>query len=214
MDDHPGNDTLACTLNACVELCALGIKNMTVNKDLCRVRVSKYMSYLLRHKPENLKMDEHGFVDLDDLLSKLRKRFRIDRELILEIVERSDRKRYQIVGNRIRALYGHTIPVKLELEEDKVTTVFYHGTTPDAASEILEAGLTPMKRKWVHLSPTIEIAREVGLRRTRKPVILEVNAEAARKDGLRFYRATDKVYLCPEVAPKYLKLALRESDSE
>lgn len=187
---------------------------MTVNKDVGRIKVSKYMSYLLRHNPENLKIDKHGFVDLDELLNKLKKRFQIDRKLILEIVEKSDRKRFQIMENKIRALYGHTIPVKLELEEDKVNTVFYHGTTPDATSEILKAGLRPMKRKWVHLSPTIEIAREVGLRRTQKPVILEVNTEAARRDGLRFYKATDKVYLCPEVAPRYLKVAVRESDSE
>jgi len=62
-----------------------------------------------------------------------------------------------------------------------------------------------MRRRWVHLSPTIEIAREVGSRRAFNPAILEVDAEAARKDGIKFYRATDKVYLCREVPPKYIK---------
>ena len=190
------------------------MKNMIASRDVSRAKVSRYVSYLLRHNPENLKMDSHGFVDLDELLNKLRKRFQIDKKFILEMVEKSDRERFQIVENKIRALYGHTIPVKLELGEDKVATVFYHGTTPDAASKILKAGLRPMKRKMVHLSPTIEIAREVGLRRTQKPVILEINAEAARKGGLRFYKATDKVYLCPNVAPRYIKLAVRESDLE
>ena len=36
----------------------------------------------------------------------------------------------------------------------------------------------------------------------------EINAEAARRNGFRFYEATE-VYLCPEVAPRYLKLAMR-----
>jgi len=164
------------------------------------------MSYLLRHNPEDLKMDRYGFVDLDEFLEKVNQRFHIDKELVCEIVEQSNRKRFEIVRNMIRALYGHTIPVKLELEEDKVVNVLYHGTTPDAASKILKVGLKPMKRKWVHLSPTIEIATEIGLRRTRKPVILEIDAEAARKAGVKFYKAIDKVYICGNVAPTYIKI--------
>jgi putative RNA 2'-phosphotransferase len=174
-----------------------------------KVKVSKYISYLLRQDPENLKIDRHGFVDLDKLLEKLSERFRVDRRFIIGIVEKGSRKRFEIVENKIRALYGHTIPVKLELEEDDVTKVFYHGTTSDAASEILKVGLKPMKRKWVHLSPTKEIATEVGLRRTTSPVILEINAEAARKNGLRFYKATGKVYVCDAILPRYIGIATR-----
>ena len=57
-------------------------------KNELKVRVSKYMSYLLRHNPEDLRMDEHGFVDLDELLAKLRARFSINKEFIFEIVEK------------------------------------------------------------------------------------------------------------------------------
>jgi len=62
-----------------------------------KVEVSKYMSYLLRHNPENLKMDRQGFVDLDELLEKLKERFQIDSKVFLEIVERSERRRFEIV---------------------------------------------------------------------------------------------------------------------
>ncbi|NIR87529.1 RNA 2'-phosphotransferase [Candidatus Bathyarchaeota archaeon] len=174
-----------------------------------KVRVSRYMSYLLRHNPEGLKMDRRGFVGLDRLLEKLDDRFQIDESFVLEIVEKSDRRRFEVVGGRIRALYGHTIPVRLELEEDELAKVFYHGTTTEAASEILRVGLRPMKRRWVHLSPTMEIAREVGYRRTESPVVLEVDAEAARGDGLKFYRATEKVYVCGAVLPRFIKVAGR-----
>ncbi|MGD8506045.1 MAG: RNA 2'-phosphotransferase [Candidatus Bathyarchaeota archaeon] len=175
-----------------------------------KTEVSKYMSYLLRHDPENLKMDRHGFVDLDQLAEKVRERFQVDKKLILEIVEKSDRKRFEIREDKIRATYGHTIAVKLELEEDKTVKLLYHGTTPDAASRILRKGLKPMKRRWVHLSPTIRIAKEVGLRRTRKPVILEIDAEAARKKGARFYKTSDIVYLCNDLSQEFIKLAKTE----
>jgi len=172
-----------------------------------KIKVSRYMSYLLRHNPENLKMDRHGFVNLDEFLEKIKERFEIDKKFIFEIVEKSERKRFEIVEDRIRALYGHTIPVKLELEEDKIVKVLYHGTTLDAASKILKVGLKPMKRKCVHLPPSTKIAKEVGLRRTRKPVILEINAEAARNSGVRFYKASGRVYLCNNLSHKYIKLA-------
>ena len=170
-----------------------------------KVRVSKYMSYLLRHNPENLKMDSEGFVDLGELLAKLKEKFPVDKQLILEIVERSERKRFEIRNGKIRALYGHSIPVMLKLKEDKTVKILYHGTTPEAAAEILKSGLKPMKRNWVHLSPTIEIARQVGLRRTSKPAILEIDAEKARKNGIKFYKATKQVYLCKQVPPRYIR---------
>jgi len=175
--------------------------------DNLKVRVSKYMSYLLRHNPENLEIDKHGFVDLDRLLEKLNEWFKIDEKLIFEIVEKSRRRRFEIVENKIRASYGHTISVRLELEEDCITKVFYHGTTPDSASKILKFGLKQMKRRWVHLSPTIDVATEVGLRRTNNPIILEIDAWAARKDGFRFYKATDKVYVCDIILPSYIRIA-------
>jgi len=170
-----------------------------------KVKVSKYMSYLLRHNPENLKMNKHGFVNFNELLEKIKERFQVDKNFILEIVKESERKRFEIVEGKIRALYGHTIPVKLELEEDKLVKVLYHGTTAESVSKIFKEGLKPMKREWVHLSPTIEIAIQIGLRRTRKPVVLKIDAEAARKKGVKFYKATDTVYLCTYIQPEHIK---------
>lgn len=178
---------------------------MAMNSEL-KVKISKYMSYLLRHNPENLKIDEEGFVCLDELLLKLREKYYVDKRFIIEIVNQGNRKRFEIVGNRIRALYGHSIEVKVELEEDKSVAVLYHGTTPESVSKILRSGLKSMKRRWVHLSPTKEIAIEVGRRRALKPVVFEVNAKDARRNGLRFFKATERVFVCREVPPQYIRL--------
>jgi len=181
------------------------LRGSNVENDV-KFRVSKYVSFLLRHDPEDLEMDEKGFVDLDELVSKVSRRFpMVDRNFIIKLVDESERRRFEIVENKIRALYGHTIPVHMHLKEDREITRLFHGTTPQAASEILEKGLQPMRRKWVHLSPTKEIAREVGKRRTSSPAILMIDASEARSLGVRFYRATDKVYLCKYVPAKYIK---------
>jgi putative RNA 2'-phosphotransferase len=80
-----------------------------VEADL-KVKVSKYMSSLLRHNARGLKMDAEGSVDLDVLLAKLREHYPVDKKLILDIIERSESRRFELKENRIRALYGHTIP--------------------------------------------------------------------------------------------------------
>lgn len=171
-----------------------------------RIKVSRYVSYLLRHNPEDLEMDNEGFAELDQLLSKLRRRFpTINKKLLLEMVEPSERRRFEIAGDKIRALYGHTIDVHVHLKEDTQIERLYHGTTTEAAEQILEKGLQPMKRRWVHLSPTKEIAYEVGKRRTDSTVILIIDVTEARSHGLQFFRATDKVYVCKHVPANYIK---------
>jgi len=172
-----------------------------------KTRISKYMSYLLRHNPEDLKIDNEGFVQLNELLSKVKARYPVaDRKLLMSIIHESDRKRFEIVDDKMRALYGHTIDVKMNLREDNQVIVLYHGTTPEAACEIMKTGLKPMRRKWVHLSPTKEIAFEVGKRRTRIPAILTIDVLKARSNGIKFYKATDKVYLCQHVPAKYIRM--------
>lgn len=170
-----------------------------------KTRVSKYMSYLLRHNPEDLKMDREGFVPLNKLLAKIKTRYpEADRKLLLDIAHESDKKRFEILDDKMRALYGHTIDVNVNLIEDKQVTVLFHGTTPQAVHGILTAGLKPMRRKWVHLSPTKEMAFEVGKRRASTPTILAIDVSHARRDGIRFYKATNKVYLCEHVPAKYI----------
>jgi len=172
-----------------------------------RVIVSKYISYLLRHNPENLETNHEGFVDLDELVSKVRMRYpQVDRNFLKKMVNESERKRFEIIDNKIRALYGHTIDVKVRFREDKQIRQLYHGTTVQASREILKKGLKPMRRRWVHLSPTEEIAREVGKRRTNNPMVLVIDTFEARNQGVRFYQATDKVYVCKYVPAKYIKM--------
>jgi len=172
-----------------------------------KIRISKYMSYLLRHDPEDLKMSENGFVSLGELLTKLKRKFpQVSEGLIREIVEKSERRRFEMKGGKIRALYGHSISIRMRLKEDKEVNVLYHGTTWEAAARIIRVGLKPMRRNWVHLSPTVEVARIVAFRRTSKPAILKIDARRARRDGIKFYKATEEVYLCKEIPPKYIEL--------
>ena len=62
-----------------------------------------------------------------------------------------------------------------------------------------------MGRQYVHLSTDVETAISVGMRRDEDPVILEIDAQAAFRSGIKFYIGNDKVWLCDELPVRYIK---------
>lgn len=176
------------------------------------LELSKEVSYALRHAPweYELEMDEEGFVPIPQLLHALNETNHYEREVTIEdlhhMMEVSDKKRHEIVGDKIRALYGHSIPMHIRKEETIPPDVLYHGTTHKSIDRILKEGLKPMSRQYVHLSKDTDTAILVGKRRDDKPVILSVDAKKAYEDGVKFYLGNDKVVLADCVPPKYLKV--------
>lgn len=106
----------------------------------------------------------------------------------------------------IRALYGHSTSEKIVRQPVLPPAVLYHGTAGRFLGSILESGLKPMGRQYVHLSADVATARQVGSRHDAKPVILSVDAESAHERGARFYRGNEKVWLADEVPALYLRI--------
>jgi putative RNA 2'-phosphotransferase len=118
----------------------------------------------------------------------------------------SDRKgRYEIVEATIRARYGHSATVPVEYQEVEPPPRLYHGTSPGSLQGIQQSGLQPQGRRYVHLSVDERTAIEVGRRRSAWPIILEVDTEAARKAGIRFYRPVPSVFLTEGVPPEFVR---------
>lgn len=181
--------------------------------DKKREQLSRYLSYLLRHNPAQLglTLDADGFVSLERLIAGIRQEKRwawITLQDIAEIQEKSGKNRFEIVGDRIRALYGHTLPSKVHHDEVAPPEILYHGTPRKNLQSILKKGISPMHRQYVHLSSTPEEAVNVGERRDERPVIIRVRALDAYNSGVKFYRA-GLVFLSNPIPPKYL-----ESESE
>ena len=174
-------------------------------------RISKYMSLILRHKPEviGIKLDAHGWADVDALLAGISRRYPIDRDILEEIVRTDGKQRYSFNEDRtkIRANQGHSIQVDVELPVTEPPETLYHGTAERFAASIEAQGLLPRSRLYVHLSPDAETAEKVG-HRHGKPVIYLVNAGQMRRDGYLFYLSVNGVWLTKEVPARYLKRLL------
>jgi 5-formyltetrahydrofolate cyclo-ligase len=166
--------------------------------------ISKYMSYILRHHPPE-SMSRDGFLSIAECVTLLQSRFNVRTEDVLSIAS-SDRKgRFQIKKGKIRALYGHSHPVSIDLAPAHID-VLYHGTSPQAAQQILKEGLNPRRRQKVHLSPTRDSAREVGYRHCNNPVILHIDAQRALQEGITIEKASETVYVTDHIPPAYISL--------
>jgi putative RNA 2'-phosphotransferase len=97
------------------------------------LRLSKYLSKHLRHRPDRLGLElgAGGWVAVDALLEACaRQRFPISRKELEDVVARNDKERFAFdpSGTLIRAQQGHSVPVDLLLEPIKPPAELYHGT--------------------------------------------------------------------------------------
>ena len=129
-------------------------------------RISKYISLILRHKPEviGIKLDTHGWADVNTVLAGISRKYPINRDILEEIVQSDEKQRYSFSedGTKIRANQGHSIQVDVELPVTEPPETLYHGTAQRFAASIEAQGLLPQGRLYVHLSPDQETAEKVG----------------------------------------------------
>lgn len=171
-------------------------------------KLSKHLSYLLRHHPEEAKLeiDRMGFTDLGKLLRSLKdtKYSWANKDDFEFLIDNSDKNRFEIRSGKIRALYGHSIDVEIK-DPTQPPNVLYHGTSPRSLESILEEGLKPMNRQYVHLSKSIKEAYQVGKRHHEEPVILKIDAKIAWDNGIKFYERPD-VFLTKKIPPIYVSI--------
>ena len=172
-------------------------------------QTSKFIALVLRHKPEaaGITLDGHGWAQVDELIAGVSRRMPLTREMLEEIVRTDNKQRYSFSPDhqRIRANQGHSIPVDVELKQAVPPDPLYHGTGEKYVEPILQEGLLPKSRLYVHLSRDAATAEQVG-RRHRKPVLFQVDAAAMVRDGYAFYLSENQVWLTREVPVRYLTI--------
>ena len=174
-------------------------------------RVSKFISLVLRHKPDaaNLSLDKYGYAQVDELVAYLNKKYGGFTVTDLDtIVETDDKQRYSYNNDRtkIRAVQGHSFPVDLGLEAQQPPLLLFHGTSTKYLDSIMKRGIISKSRQYVHLSKDVDTAHTVGLRHGAGTVILVVSANQMWKDGYKFFLSDNGVWLVDEVPTKYFTL--------
>lgn len=171
-------------------------------------KVSKFISLVLRHKPEEagITLDKHGWADTELLVDRLAARYPgFTFAMLEEIVRTDDKQRYSFTDDRtqIRANQGHSIPVDLGLEPVEPPKYLYHGTATKYLSDIFRDGLIPKSRQYVHLSEDVETAINVG-KRHGEPVVFYIFSGDMHDAGFTFHKSENGVWLTERVPIEYL----------
>jgi len=190
-----------------------------------RRRLSKFCSGALRHFPGDvgLSLDAAGWTPCDDLASAVERKYDwATREHLEAIVATDPKGRFErdVRDKRdereacdetpmVRAAYGHSVDVDLDARETPVPDTLYHGTAPANVDAIRAEGLLPMGRQQVHLSGSLERAREVGRRHAADPVVFAVDATRLEGDGQDVTKRGRAVYTTDRVPPEYLRVVER-----
>lgn len=176
-------------------------------------RLSVYICYLLRHKPEdlNLEMDIHGWVKTKELISKINGtgKYKLSIKSLEEIVYNDEKGRFAFDKRhtKIKACQGHSIPwIILELTNATPPDVLYHGTTTEALKLIYDSGnISKMKRHAVHMQADYDKAMKSAVRwKGKTPVVLSIDAKQMVADGYQFAVSDNNVWCIESVPIKYV----------
>lgn len=173
-------------------------------------KISKLLSFVLRHHPERLglTLDGQGWVAVSELLEALRQDGKaITFEQLRQVVAENDKQRFTIDEDRqmIRANQGHSIAIDLGLTPTTPPPLLYHGTAQQYWSSIQQKGLLKGTRQHVHLSADQNTAYKVGSRHG-KPIILVIDTAAMLADNHLFYCSDNGVWLTNHIPVQYLQL--------
>ena len=172
--------------------------------------LSKEVSYALRHAPweYELELDSNGWVSIEQLISSFKNNDEwkdLTKEDLVKMIELSEKKRHEIKDGKIRAFYGHSIPMKISKEVGSPPKTLYHGTSINYLDEIKSNGLKPMSRQYVHLSEDVDTAKLVGSRKKGETILLMIDTELAQSKGIKFYIGNDKVWLSDYIPPELIR---------
>jgi len=178
-------------------------------------RLGHELSGLLRHRAPSagITMDAAGWVQIEDVLRALG----VTRAILDELVVRNEKARYEIADGRIRACQGHSfaeMPVTREALEESWDVwnsreSIWHGTSAEALSAIGREGILPGDRTHVHMAQTL--GSKVR-KRARVEVMIEINPERLRAQGITVYRSSNGVLLARRV-PRSCIVGVRVVDA-
>ena len=166
------------------------LQHSSMNDTSLIERITRSLAFMLRHQPEkfDLELDVYGHADVDEVVRALNERLGepvVEADLV-EAVQSGDRARYEIQGRKIRALYGHSIPVEPGAAS-KPPEVLYVAIPERDVERATRFGLRGGRRRFLHLALSVEDAQESGRRIAEDYTVLTINALDAWEEGINFY---------------------------
>lgn len=175
----------------------------------------------LRHEDylDELRRDCFGLSRLDEFIQLLQRKFHsLDAARFHLLFQRSVERllieeRIEIRGDKIRALYGHSLRGVIVGEMKWPQSPLFHATSNRHLDSILEHGLRPQSRTWVHLTSNERYADEIlgGHDYDGESVLLTVVPPLLEDADVTFRKPNSHVWLANHIPPFAIKICDRIS---
>ncbi len=166
-----------------------------------KVGVSVVMSLslckILRHTAHrrNITIDNQGFVELGELKQQP-ELLQLTAASLTQIVEKDAKGRFECKSDSatmyVRAVQGHSMPVRIEMERVVKPCAMVHGTSLWAWSLISKDGIRPMHRLHIHCASGPGATSGY---RACSEVLVHLNTAMLLSAGCEIYRAANGVLL-------------------
>jgi len=168
--------------------------------------LSRFIVYILGHRPYEFGLvpDTEGFITYKELIWAIHEEpgwGYVRQGNINEVLLGKDRALFQAEDDRIRAL-DRRWELDLESPAELPSKLLFIGIRKRAHPVIMEKGLREITGSH-HILSSLEMAERIGRRRDQQPVLLEVMADKAQKEGILFH-AFGNLFLTKEIQAGYI----------
>ncbi len=161
-------------------------------------QLAKFLDYVVARRPDafGLVPDEEGYIRIKDLLKALSEEEgwrHVRRANLNEVVLTIPDPPVELTESRIRAVDRKLLPK--EIPAGDMPKLIYTCVRKKAHPVVLEKGIRPTAHTKVILAADEELARRMGRRSDSAPVLLTVQTECAKNEGVLFSRLGESLYL-------------------
>lgn len=165
------------------------------------------MVYILRHSPYEFGIvpDTDGFVAIKDLVRAMHEEPdmpHVGEGSINEVLMSEERGLFESDGKNIRAVSRNWI-LDTSLPAADLPPLLFTPVRRRAHISVIDDGLIKREGHFYILTPEKGMAERIGKRKDQKPVIIEVMAHRAAKEGVHF-AAFGGLYIAPEIPAEYI----------
>lgn len=172
-----------------------------------RQTIEKFLQSWLRHKPESvgLQLSSEGWARISDLVAAFENQgIDVSKETLESIIRTDSKRKFEMEGEKVRARYGYSIKFETKPHPGMPPAVLYHALPARFVPRVLEFGIKPIKRQFVHLSPERKDAMEISGHAKSPSILLHIAAHKAYESGVAFYPRGKGVWLSEEIPAEFV----------
>lgn len=194
------------------------------DEDESNETMSRAILRVLRHGDESLAVrhDCFGLISANELVTVVQRQFQaMTQNAFTECLERTTHslialEKIEYRGEKIRALYGHSLRRVIVGEMKWPETKLFHATRKRHLGSILNDGLRPQRRTWVHLTTNERYADTILQNHDYegRSVLLKVVPDLLEDFDVTFRKPNSHVWLANRVPPAGIIICQPNSHSE